>query len=99
MASFLTLLTLRSSFYLPSQSDTLSFQSLFSCLYTSVRPAEKADTFPLDSYLLISYNDLGIHCIVEGIETKRAGRYFKENKGRDDPGILFWKTCAKRKIL
>ena len=50
-------------------------------------------------YMTSMINDLGIHCIVEGIETKRAGRYFKENKGRDDPGILLWKTCAKRKIL
>ncbi len=50
-------------------------------------------------YMTSMINDLGIHCIVEGIETKRAGIYFKENKGRDDPGIFTLENlCQKKKF-
>ncbi len=47
-------------------------------------------------YMTSMINDLGNSLYRRGNRDKRAGRYFKENKGRDDPGILLWKTCAKK---
>ena len=50
-------------------------------------------------YMTSMINDLGIHCIVEGIETKEQVDILKKTKAEMIQGFLLWKTCAKRKIL
>ena len=50
-------------------------------------------------YMTSMINDLGIHCIVEGIETKEQVDILKKTKAEMIQGFYFGKLCQKKNFM